>query len=62
MKIDSNTTITVGLVVAIAGAIFSFGIMYQKVEGLVGVTAKIETKVDRLYDYVFEKEGRTAAK
>lgn len=62
MKIDHNTKVSLGLVVTLLSAAVSFAVMYQKVENLVGVTNKIESRVDALYNYVFEKEGRTAAK
>lgn len=62
MKIDQETRISVGLVATLLAAAVSFGVMYQKVESLAGATSRIESRVDALYNYVFEKEGRTAAK
>ncbi|MDL1870608.1 hypothetical protein FBR05_00190 [Deltaproteobacteria bacterium PRO3] len=61
-QLDHQTRLSLGLVITLIGAAISFGVMYQKVEHLFGVTTKIETRVDALYNYVFEKEGRTAAK
>lgn len=61
-QLDHQTKLSLGLVVTLLGAAISFGVIYQKVEGLAGATNRIESRVDALYNYVFEKDGRTAAK
>lgn len=61
-QLDHQTKLSAGLVITLLGAAISFGVMYQKVESLAGSTSRIESRVDALYNYVFEKERRTAAK
>jgi hypothetical protein len=61
MEISTETTVTIGLLVIILGATFSFGVMWQKVENLRKQLDKferkieeIEKKIDKLITNIFQ--------
>lgn len=45
-KIGKDTWVSVGLVLAIVAGVFSYGIMYQKVESLTSEVSMLRQKTD----------------
>ncbi len=61
MKIDSSTTIGIGLVITLVGAGITFGMMKERVATVARDVTEIKADVKELHDYVFERKSRTAA-
>ncbi len=62
MKIDSSTTIGIGLVITLVGAGIAFGMMKERVNNVALDVTEIKADVKELHDYVFERKNRTAVK
>jgi len=48
--ISTDTTVTMGLVITLLGAAFSFGIMWSRIQSLAKQVERIEHKVDEILE------------
>jgi len=52
--ITSDTTLTIGLAIALMSAAVAWGVQWQKTKNLEERLARVEMKLDNLMDYVTE--------